>query len=831
MAMHHSDELLEVVEVLYNQLDSLSITTENFDLEICLIEEETGLANLWGRYQLADREFAGNIPGLVLPFTAHRIWNDEYNTWRQTAFEDRKELLILNEIRGEDWQNVLNILLTLPGWEDIAKHFKDTPIECWYTHNAYFAYGCFTLQGMEVMDEESQAILQRFARAFEQVYTRFLDLKKAEEQAREAQIEAALERVRARAMAMQHSDELREVVAGVFEAFQHLDFGTASCCIGIFDEETRASEWWVASPSAIVQSRSYHIPYLEDWPQNWYQKVYNSWREGVPSFTCSFKGEAKRAFDHKMMSETEFSLIEDSSVEDIVPLESLILSYATLTHGVLEVGTIEPISEGQLRILQRLGSVIDLTYTRFDDLQQAEARAREASRQASLDRIRAEIASMRTAEDLERITPLIWRELTTLGVPFFRCGVFIVDESSQTTHTFLSTPDGTSLAALHLPFGSISLTEEVVTHWKKRQAYTTEWDRQQFSAFVTELVEKGYFDNTKAYQGSEEPPNHLALHFLPFTQGMLYVGSAAPLTNDQVDLVQTLGDTFSVAYARYEDFTQLEAAKAQIEATLADLQATQAQLIQQEKMASLGQLTAGIAHEIKNPLNFVNNFSSLISDLINELRSSPDARIGDELEIIDILAINAQKINEHGLRANRIVESMMQHASGARGERQTILVNAFVDEYVNLAVHGVRAGHENFEVEIDRQYDEEAGEVELVPQDIGQVLVNLFNNAFDAMLEQQSRLDEAYNARMIVSTQRSDGNVQIRISDNGPGIPDHVRDKIFEPFFTTKPTGSGTGLGLSLSYDIVTQGHGGRLEVERSEGEGATFLISLPIKK
>ena len=290
----------------------------------------------------------------------------------------------------------------------------------------------------------------------------------------------------------------------------------------------------------------------------------------------------------------------------------------------------------------------------------------------------------------------------------------------------------------------------------------------------------------------------------------------------------------------------------EIEKAYTRLKTTQQQLIQQEKMASLGQLTSGIAHEIKNPLNFVNNFSSLIRDLVDDLRGNPDAQIKDEMEIIDTLKMNAEKIHEHGRRADRIVQSMMQHASGGKGERQKVDVNAFVDEYVSLAMYsmeaetrrvygkniperlnttdtaGLRGAADSAGLQISRNYDDHAGQIEVVPQEIGQVLVNLVNNALYAMIERRSRMNGEYRPQLTVSTKRTDDVVEIRVADNGVGIPREARDKIFEPFFTSKPTGSGTGLGLSLSYDIVTQGHGGSLGVESEEGQGATFIMKLP---
>ena len=268
----------------------------------------------------------------------------------------------------------------------------------------------------------------------------------------------------------------------------------------------------------------------------------------------------------------------------------------------------------------------------------------------------------------------------------------------------------------------------------------------------------------------------------------------------------------------------------------AKLRASQAQLIQSEKMASLGQLTAGIAHEIKNPLNFVNNFAQLsielTDELVDELDVNTDKRvveIRDDLgEILADIKQNAFKINEHGRRADGIVKSMLEHARSTLGERRATDLNALLDEYVNLAFHGMRVQQQDFRCDIERNYDDTVSKLELVPQEIGRVFLNLLNNAFDAVHEQAVKDDRKYTPTVRVSTRQVDGEVKIRVWDNGPGISTEIKDKVFEPFFTTKPTGSGTGLGLSLSYDIVTQGHGGTLTVESEEGVGATFIVTLP---
>ena len=284
---------------------------------------------------------------------------------------------------------------------------------------------------------------------------------------------------------------------------------------------------------------------------------------------------------------------------------------------------------------------------------------------------------------------------------------------------------------------------------------------------------------------------------------------------------------------------ELEQAHTELQQTHEHLKATQDQLIHAEKMASLGQLTAGIAHEIKNPLNFVNNFAQLSVELADELTDEldagtdkPVAEIRDDLgEILADLKQNAVKINQHGKRADGIVKSMLEHARSTLGERCATDLNALLDEYVNLAYHGMRAGQQGFRCDIERNYDETVSKLELVPQEVGRVFLNLLNNAFEAVYEHVVKDNGAYLPTVRVSTRQVDGEVKIRVCDNGPGIPAEIKDKIFEPFFTTKPTGRGTGLGLSLSYDIVTQGYGGMLTVESEEGKGATFIFTLPVNQ
>jgi signal transduction histidine kinase len=294
----------------------------------------------------------------------------------------------------------------------------------------------------------------------------------------------------------------------------------------------------------------------------------------------------------------------------------------------------------------------------------------------------------------------------------------------------------------------------------------------------------------------------------------------------------------------YSDITERRRSEAEIraardaaEATLRDLRAAQANLIQAEKMASLGQLTAGIAHEIKNPLNFVNNFASLSVELLGELKEATApavAMLAEEKraevdETMVMLSGNLEKIAEHGQRADNIVKSMLEHSRGVTGERREVDLNNLIEEALNLAYHGARAQNQDFNITLERDYAQALKPIELAPQEITRVFLNLFGNGFYAANKcSKDNGDGSFRPVLAVATLDVGDAVEVKVRDNGTGIPPEIRDKLFQPFFTTKPTGEGTGLGLSISYDIVTQQHGGTITVESEPGAFSEFTVRLP---
>lgn len=298
-------------------------------------------------------------------------------------------------------------------------------------------------------------------------------------------------------------------------------------------------------------------------------------------------------------------------------------------------------------------------------------------------------------------------------------------------------------------------------------------------------------------------------------------------------LLAGLAVLFIVGFILYQNNRQKQKANVVLENTLTKLKSTQAQLIQSEKLASLGELTAGIAHEIQNPLNFVNNFSELSVELIGELREERSKQEGGrdeglEDEILSDISQNLEKITHHGKRASSIVKGMLEHSRMSSNVKELTDINALTDEYLRLSYHGLRAKDKSFNALLKTNFDENIEKINIVSQDIGRVILNLITNAFYAVNEKKKGNPDGYKPTVSVSSKKIDTKIEIKINDNGSGIPEKVLDKIFQPFFTTKPTGQGTGLGLSLSYDII-KAHGGTLECESVVGEGTTFMIKLPI--
>jgi signal transduction histidine kinase/ketosteroid isomerase-like protein len=827
MAMHTAQQLKEVVHELRTQMGFLG----QKDLDTCVIhlnDESPEFIQAWAAIRPPDRsdeirEFNIKVPKQGLTIIEEGL----------KAYADNQQDYVL-ENKGEKLKQWMEFMKNaLPeAFALVQESSYDYDFQAFWSL-ADFQGGSLLMVTLAPPKEDSRILLRRFANVFGLAYRRFADLKQAEAQAREATIEAALEKIRSRSLGMHKSEEILDVVAILFEKLKELglvfDGGAA---IHLFSEGSKDDTIWVMSPE-LSRPIVNNLPYDEVVADN--PIILDVWKAkdtGQHITNRHYSFEEKREYFEYVFKHNADVMSEE--VKDFIrSANSYTANFIAEKNSLLGASswTGQEFSEDDVEVLKRVARVFEQAYIRFLDLQKAEVHAKDAVCQASLDRVRAEIASMRRVEDLDRITPLIWRELNTIGIPSIRCGVFIMDEPNHIVHTFLSTPDGKAIGVFHLPFDVPGFVGSIVKHWRDKKMFLDYWDDVAKNNVAEQFVKRGLFASTQQYLDIL-PKEEFHLHFLPFGQGMLYVGNLTQLKDEELNLLQSLADSFATAYARYDDFNKLESAKQQVDRTLVDLKQAQQQLVQSEKMASLGELTAGIAHEIQNPLNFVNNFSEVSNELIDEMKTELNAgNLKEAAELAESIKQNLEKITHHGKRADGIVKGMLQHSRAGSGQKEPTDLNFLCDEYLRLAYHGYRAKDKSFNAKFETDFDATLPKVNVVPQDMGRVILNLINNAFYAVGEENKRLTQGYVPTVRVSTKRLGDRIEIHVGDNGPGIPASITEKIFQPFFTTKPTGQGTGLGLSLAYDIVTKLHGGELKVETKQGEGCAFVIIIPCTK
>ncbi|MBS1918603.1 MAG: GHKL domain-containing protein [Bacteroidetes bacterium] len=451
---------------------------------------------------------------------------------------------------------------------------------------------------------------------------------------------------------------------------------------------------------------------------------------------------------------------------------------------------------------------------------------------------------MQKSDELAETSAELFKQIIALGISPNRLYINIIKDSNGDAEFWITDEDGSKVSmAYEDNLNNNPTFRKMFDGWKsKTKSLVIDMHDEELQEYFSYLNSinvpfKGGLSQKRRVQ-------HLAF----FSKGFIGMASPDEQPAETMQLLERFAYVFNLTYTRFndlqiaeahavqaeQDLIEIKAARKKAEETLEELQATQKQLIQSEKMASLGELTAGIAHEIQNPLNFVNNFSEVSCELIEELKSERAKVKGErdedlENEILNDIEQNLQKINHHGKRADAIVKGMLQHSRKSEGKKEPTDINALCDEYLRLSYHGLRAKDKSFNAEMKTDFDTTLSKLNVVPQDIGRVMLNLFNNAFYAISERQKAEGERFKALISVQTKNSEKRIFISVSDNGNGIPTSIKEKIFQPFFTTKPTGSGTGLGLSLSYDII-KAHGGEIKVESKENEGSTFIIQLPIE-
>jgi signal transduction histidine kinase len=702
----------------------------------------------------------------------------------------------------------------------------------------------FSLPGV-VPDPPEDAVdtLIRFAGVFDLAYRRFEDLKKAESQARENRIELALERTRNQSMLMQHSDEIKGISDVFHQQLLELNIPTEFSYVWLPDESKNNHQFWASwaeNKKGKLTFSSKQVTYPLDKTEPYTAACYKAWEDQenvhiefikpdeIPDF---FSTWAELLDGAKNLKAQNFS-------------EGIYYAEAYMRYGCFGINIRRELTEQEKQVLKRFSIEFERAYTRFLDLQKAEKQAQEAQVELSLERIRAQVTSMKESTDLFDIVVGMRKEFISLGheSDYFWHMRWLpeVYEMSMTSE------DGNRL-------GMVIQVPKVVHDQIDALA---EWEKSDDPIFVLPLNAKDawdYLENMNTYGHYEKAdPNAPTQEDIEHIGGLTFIiartthgeigyslpGMVPHPPKEALDTLVRFAAVFDLAYKRFEDLKtaekdliEIKRARQKAEDALIELKATQTQLVQQEKLASLGQLTAGIAHEIKNPLNFVNNFSEVSLELIEEALEEikeikENEHATDASEILEDVQFNLKKIHEHGTRANGIVSSMLQHSRGGSGKMEPTDLNALIKEYVNLSFHGMRAGKNPINVKLDFDLDENIGQVNLIGEDFSRVVLNLANNAFDAMREKVKSATD-YLPKLSVKTERkSNDELRINISDNGPGIPKEIKDKILQPFFTTKKGTEGTGLGLSITNDIV-KAHGGELEVQSEIGKGTTFTIQL----
>ncbi|TYA57516.1 ATP-binding protein [Formosa maritima] len=826
MAMQHSDELPEAANVLFMEVQGLGIPAWSAGYNILSNDKKSAKC-------IMSSEGEIQAP-FTLPLTEHSSLLPWYKAIK------RKDAFFEYEQGGKELVEHYKYMATLPELKQLLRQYDDAGISLpthQINHLVKFTNGFLLFITYENVPE-AHDIFKRFGKVFEQTYTRFLDLQNAEAQAREAQIEAALERVRSRSMAMHKSEEMLEVIEVVAKQLLQLNLKFETVSFGKNNQEGDF-KFWLASPGqpkpVLLQ-----VPFLNIRVLN---SVKEAQKKGVNFIEDVFTAEENKEWSQHMITFSDLKHFPQIIKDFILNAPGFARSSFLLKNIDLYVGNYRaiPFTKEENAIFSRFAHVFEQSYTRFLDLQKAEAQARESLIEASLERVRSRTLAMQNSEELAQTSVVVFQQLLELGIAPNRLFIGIVNNNGTNIEAWATNEDGSKLGShFTLQASKNKSIKKMLTGWKQQKKSLvidmTGKELQDYFQYLNKEMDIPFI------HGLEQKRRVQTIAY--FSGGLIGMAAAEEQPEETIKLLERFAAVFNLTYTRFndlkiseaqtkkaeEDLIKLQAAKKSAEDALSELQLTQTQLIQSEKMASLGELTAGIAHEIQNPLNFVNNFSEVSQELIDELKEELENGDMEEVHaILNDVIQNLEKINHHGKRADGIVKGMLQHSRSSSGTKEPTNVNALADEYLRLAYHGLRAKDKSFNATLVTDFDESIGKINIIPQDIGRVVLNLLTNAFYIVNEKKQLNLNGYQPTVNLTTKKNNNMVTISVKDNGNGIPKHVLEKIFQPFFTTKPTGQGTGLGLSMSYDIITKGHGGELKVETKQGVGTEFIIKLPI--
>jgi len=823
MAMQRSDELTETSAVLFQQFKELGARAEQ--ISIAIVDEAAETLEVSATYQGSPFQNT-----LKLGIHDHPLFTRIFDAWKSGVQSDVLELKGKELHEYNRYRSSLSDLKIGSGLE--------SPDDRWIVNLASFSRGVLTFSSGEDVPGETRQLLGRFAGVFDLTYTRFLDLKQAEAQTREAHIEASLEKVRGRALAMHTSKDLAETTAVVYGELRRLGIGSVRCGVVLLSKNTRRAQIYATSTSldsdALELIGSFEMsghPSFEDQYRCWLNQE---------NYITTVSGEDLR---------TRYALLRASISVPYLDREDGEHRehgyFFSFSEGQFYVWTREQYSDEAIALLSRFKTIVELTFRRYLDLQKAEAQARESQIETSLERVRSRTLAMQKSDELAGTAAVLFRQLITLGIAPNRLYIAILKDEVGNAEFWITDEDGSKVSSgfaanLH----ANGTFRKMFDGWREaKRSLTIDMQGEELQEYFKHLTSL----NVPFKGGRSQLRRVQNIAF--FSKGFIGIASPDEQPEETTLLLERFAAVFNLTLTRFNDLKlaeaqagqaqrdliQLHAEKTRAEEALTELRATQEQLVQQEKLASLGQLTAGIAHEIKNPLNFVNNFSSISVELIDEAieamkESSPERRAVEIAQLLSDVKANLTKVVEHGTRADGIVKSMLHHSRGGSGKSEPTDLNALVTEYVNLAFHGMRAGKNPINVSIEFDLDESVGKPLLVGEDFSRVIVNICQNAFDALREKLSKGEsgaESHAPKLAIRSRRNGARINLEIEDNGPGIPDSIRDKVLQPFFTTKKGTQGTGLGLSITHDIV-KAHRGDLSIRTNENSGTTFIIGLP---
>ena len=829
MAMHGSEELGDVSELMFSELKKLGGELAGCGFVLC--SENSNISHHWMSVD------SGKLKEVEVPVDLDRIHQAMYDAWL------RKEQLFTIEIVEDDliqhYQRMSQISGLGDNIEKVTGSRQKAPARQ-INYIAPFTYGYLLVATQGPFNEKD--LFPRFAKVFDQTYTRFLDLKNAEAQAREAQIEAAMERIRNRALAMQLSGEIMEVITEIRRQIDSLgQLDLEASVVHLYKEgepmfESIAAVRPPGETGEIVLANVFFPVHATERIEYMIEKYHSEESEYTIEFTKEMAEDWQAVMVQyaPMIAKARIGFVNNRRLSD----RSEYWNFADFSKGSLLLVTHSPASDDTMEVLRKAAAEFDLAYRRYLDLQLAEKQAREAKIEVALERVRARALAMQEPEELVDVAKVLRTEMGELGLETLETStIFIYDPESRNAETWFAIRDHNQKDKRLV---SDHITMDLEKTWVGREMMKFYHSGENRASIPmkgkrrAEWINYAY-DLSSEFEGffGDDIPDRI-YHLCKFSHGAIGAAGEANLSEESWKLLGRAASAFSLAYSRFQDLTQarldlqhLKEEKKRAEDALKELKSTQNQLIHAEKMASLGQLTAGIAHEIQNPLNFVNNFSDLNEELIAELTEEIEKGNLDEArDIAGDIKKNERKIKHHGKRAEGIVRSMLQHSRATAGDRSTTNINELCDEYLRLAYHGMRAKDKSFNVEIETQWAEDLPNIDVVPQEVGRVFLNLITNAFYAV-QKAAKAGNEYKPTVWVTSSMDKDRIKLSVKDNADGIPKSMLDKIFQPFFTTKPTGEGTGLGLSLSYDII-KAHNGEIIVETELGEGTTFTIFLP---